>query len=400
MTKQRLYPLLALAALSAGSAQAYDLSLGTNIPPITVHGFASQGYLLTSDYNYLAPDTEQGSFQFSEIGLNVAMNPFPNTRVAVQAFDFDVGTVGQYDPFLDYGLIEYTVSDELGIRAGRIRRPAGIYNDIQDIDLARTFVLLPQGIYDARWRDWSAGLDGGELFGDIKLSKLGSLSYAAYAGQVSMEENGGVARYAESGGATLSTIDSTPMFGAQLWYNTPIDGLRFGASVSYMNNFGYTIITPIPAADGGPALHQVGNVLFQQYSAEYLWKKWTFQAEYATYNFTGNSYFPAAGNAFVPTSLVGYTGDNPESWYVAASYRINKLIEAGAYYTQYKDNDGGAWQNDAALSLRFDLRDWWIFKIEGHCINGTGLLRDNGDNSVQNNNETWFMLAVKTTVSF
>lgn len=43
MTKQRLYPLLALAALSAGSAQAYDLSLGTNIPPITVHGFASRG---------------------------------------------------------------------------------------------------------------------------------------------------------------------------------------------------------------------------------------------------------------------------------------------------------------------------------------------------------------------
>jgi len=400
MIKSHLYPLLALAAFSAGSAQAYDLALGTNIPPITVHGFASQGYLLTSDYNYLAPDTEQGSFQFSEIGLNVAMNPFPNTRIAVQAFDFDVGTVGQYDPFLDYGLIEYTVNDELGIRAGRIRRPAGIYNDIQDIDLARTFVLLPQGVYDSRWRDFSAGLDGGELFGDIKLSKLGSLSYAAYAGQVSMEENGGVARYAENGGTILSTIDSTPIFGAQIWYNTPIDGLRFGANLTYMENFGYTVITAIPAAYGGPALHQVGNVLLQQYSAEYVWKKWTFQAEYYTYNFTGHSYFPAAGNAYVPPSLVGNTGDNPESWYAAASYRINKLMEAGAYYTQFKDNTDGSWQNDAALSLRFDLKDWWIFKVEGHCINGTGLLRDNGDNAVRNNNETWFMLAVKSTISF
>jgi hypothetical protein len=396
----RLALAITASILTACQTQAYDLTLSTNFPPISVHGFGSQGFLYSSDYNYLAPDTKNGSFQFTEMGLNLSMNPFPRTRIAVQGFDFDVGTVGQYDPFLDYALIEYTLNDQVGIRAGRIRRPSGIYNAIQDIDLARTFVLLPQGMYDARWRDWSAGLDGGELFGEFSLHQAGSLSYEAYAGMVSMEENGGVARYVQDGGTTLDTIDSTPIVGGQLWYNTPLDGLRIGAAVSYLSNFGYTVTTAIPAAFGGPDLHQVGNVLMQQFSVEYLWKQWTFQAEYSTYNFTGHSYLPAAGNAYAPPSMVGNAGDRPETWYVAASRRLNKLIEVGAYYTQFKDNSAGSWQNDAALSLRFDLTDWWIFKVEGHCIDGTGLLRDDADNPIRNNNDTWFMLAVKTTLSF
>lgn len=399
----------ALGAAAACGASAYEVPLsffGTNMPPLEFHGFASQGYLLSSDYNYLADDTKNGSFQFSEFGLNVSMNPFPNTRIAVQGFAFDVGNVGQYDPFLDYALIEYTVNDELGIRAGRIRRPSGIYNDIQDIDLARTFVLLPQGMYDARWRDWSAGLDGLELFGDFKLPKAGSLSYAAYAGMVNMQENGGVARYAENGSLPVDTMDDTPTFGAQVWYNTPVDGLRFGANVTYMSEFGFTSSGESPI-QVGPGVylpgqinsHTVGNVLFQQFSAEYLWRSWTFQAEYYTYNFTGWSHvqinIPAAQQTI---SQLQSTGDNPDTWYAAVSYRLNKHVDLGTYYSMWED--AGAKQNDLALCLRLDLKDWWIFKIEGHYIEGTGLLRDDADNPVRNNNSGWFMLAVKTTLSF
>ena len=395
------------AILAAGGAAAYEVPLsffGTNMPPLEFHGFASQGFLYSSDYNYLADDTKNGSFQFSEIGLNVSMNPFPHTRIAVQGFDFDVGNVGQYDPFLDYALVEYTVNDEVGIRAGRIRRPAGIYNAIQDIDLARTYVLLPQGMYDARWRDWSAGLDGGELFGSFSLRKAGSLAYEVYGGMVNMSDNGGVARYAAAANnINVTSIDSTPIVGGQLWYNTPVDGLRFGASVGYMSNFGLsgTATTGIPV---GPGItvpgyinsHSVGDVFVQQYSAEYLWKNWTFQAEYATYDMTGYShasiYIPAAQKTL---SQVSSFPDNPGTWYLAVSHRFNKLIEVGTYYTQFEDN--GARQNDAALCLRLDLKDWWLFKIEGHYLEGNGLLRDG---TPLNNNAGWFMLAVKTTVSF
>ena len=112
-----------------------------------------------------------------------SVNPFPRTHIAVQSCAlFDVGDAGQYRPFLDYASVDYTFNDYIGVRGGRIRKPGGIYNHIQDVDLARTFVMLPQGVYDARFRDLSATIDGRELFGNVPLGKVGGLSYELYAG--------------------------------------------------------------------------------------------------------------------------------------------------------------------------------------------------------------------------
>jgi hypothetical protein len=315
--------------------------------------------------------------------------------------------VGQYDPILDYALVEYTFNDEVGVRAGRIRRPSGIYNAIQDIDLARTYVLLPQGMYDSRWRDWSASLDGGEIFGAFSLgkaAKAGSLSYEAYAGVVNMADNGGPARYIENGlppapYGQFNGIDSTPIFGGQLWYNTPIDGLRFGASLAYMQNWGYSVSVPVPGL-GITDLHGVGNIVLQQYSAEYLWKQWTFQAEYYTYDLTGHQYLSAYNNA-----VAGVADDNPQTWYVAASRRLNKYFELGTYYTEYRDfstssNNSDGHQNDVALTLRVDPFSWWTFKVEVHHLDGTALLREDSNNPQPHNGDGWFMVAVKTTFSF
>ena len=402
---RKLFLTFTAGVLATTGARAYELKLGTNMPPVDFHGFVSQGFLLSSAYDYLGESTRSGDPKFFEAGVNASFNPFPRTHITAQGFMFDVGNVGEYQPFLDYAQADYTFNDEIGVRAGRIRRPQGIYNAIQDIDLARTFVLLPQGMYDARWRDWSAGLDGGDLFGNIGLgkgAKAGSISYEAYAGLVNMTGNGGVARYIENGLppspiGSFQDIDSTPVFGGQLWYNTPVDGLRFGASLAFMDGFGYNVTVNPPYGPG--SLHNVGNVILQQYSAEYLWKNWTFQAEYYTYNVKADEHARAYGNA-----VVGSVSDNPATWYVAASYRFNKYFETGAYYTQFRDySTSGAnpdgHQNDAALSFRFDPKDWWTFKIEGHFIQGTGLLRDNNNNPVRDNSD-WFMLAVKTTVSF
>ena len=113
-----------------------DLHIG-NLPPIAFHGFASQGFLYSSDYNYLG-DTSDGSLKYGELGLNAMWSPCDRTRIAIQGFAFDVGDVGRYYPILDYASIEYTFDDTIGIRVGRIRRPGGIYNSIQDVDLART----------------------------------------------------------------------------------------------------------------------------------------------------------------------------------------------------------------------------------------------------------------------
>jgi hypothetical protein len=392
--KWRLFSILLLAPLAAitdARLQAADLKLfGTNGPPVDFHGFVSQGFLYSSAYNYLG-ESSRGSFKFTEAALNASFNPLPRTRITAQAFTYDVGEAGKYDVVLDYASAEYTFNDEVGIRAGRIRRPQGIYNDIQDVDVARTFVLLPQGMYDARWRDFYVSLDGGEFFGTIPLQRAGSLAYDVYAGLVSPSMDGGLAMQLHNSLPSFIHLDSiTPaaMFGGQLWWNTPIDGLRFGASglILPSSTFVSTIQTP-----GGP-IHpdNRNNVVVQQYSAEYLWRGWTFQSEF---------YF-----SHLQPAAAGMSDTHIFSWYASAAYRFNKWFEAGSYYTEYYGDTSQSgnslfYQKDAALALRFDPKDWWTFKIEGHYIRGTGLLQDNPDNPVQNDNG-WFMLAVKTTFSF
>lgn len=386
--------------MTACGAHAYDLSLGTNLPPVDIHGFVSQGLLYSSSYNYLG-DTKAGSLQFTEMGINAAFNPFPRTRIAIQGFDFDVGDVNQYQPFLDYALIEYTFNDYLGVRAGRVRRPGGIYNAIQDIDLARTSVLLPQGIYDCRWRDFSASLDGVDVFGNIPLNAAGSLSYEVYAGFISMANNGGVARQIENGLppapiGKFNGMDQCEIIGSQLWYNTPVDGLRAGWSGGYIQDFGYQITIAPPYGPG--RIQAKDNIPFGQASLEYVWKSWTFQSEFYTYQVSGNQY---AYNGTVP---IASSTTRSEAWYVGAAYRFNKRFEVGSYYTEYygdvtQMDNSLQFQKDLALSFRYDPTDWWVCKIEGHYIHGTGLLQDNGSNPNQHDNG-WFMLAVKTTFSF
>ena len=390
-----VFLLTPLATVTTGRLEAGELKLfGTNGPPLDFHGFVSQGFIYSSDYNYLG-DSSRGSFRFTEAGLNVSLNPFPRTRIAAQGFTYDIGQAGQYDLLLDYALAEYTFNDYAGIRAGRIRRPEGIYNDIQDVDLARTWVLLPQGMYNARWRDSYLSVDGGEFFGALPLSAAGNLSYELYYGLQRPQLDGGLALQKANlpPFSKLVWINSPRMGGGQLWWSTPLNGLRAGVALNYDQDLMFR-------TEAGRL--SKGSPFTQHYSLEYLWKSWTFQAEYLRYII---DYQNSGGG--LPNSTKHL---EPDTWYFGGAYRFNKWIETGGYYTEYyadANNRSGAglpmpsdaYQKDAALSFRFDPTDWWIFKIEGHYIRGTAQLFDNVNNPVRNGN-CWWMLAVKTTLSF
>ncbi|HXN35823.1 MAG TPA: hypothetical protein VN877_06605 [Opitutaceae bacterium] len=387
--------LAELAVITTGRLAAVELSMpDSKLPAIDVHGFLSQGLLDSSDYNYLG-DSSHGSYKFTEAGLNASFNPFPRTRIAAQEFTYDVGPAGNYDVVLDYALVEYTFNDHLGIRAGRIRRPEGLYNDIQDVDLARTWVLLPQGMYNARWRDFYVSEDGAEIFGTFSLNQAGSLSYELYDGLQHPKLDGGLALQKANlpPFSKLTWINSPNLGGGQLWWNTPLEGLKAGLALNYDEG-----LTFINAA----GRQSKGSPITQHYSLEYLRDSWTFQAEYLRFKI---NYLNTGGGLPASTKLI-----EPDTWYVSAAYRFNRWFEAGGYYTTYcadVNNRHGkglqfpsdANQADTALSLRFDVTPWWIFKVEGHYIKGTAQLLDNAANPVRGNNG-WSMLAVKTTLSF
>ena len=85
------------------------------------------------------------------------------------------------------------------------------------------------------------------------------------------------------------------------------------------------------------------------------------------------------------------SGIKEEGYYGLVSYRINSLIEIGTYYSVYypdlDDKDGDrfaaqqrdkfeAWRKDTTLSVRFDLNENWLLKLEWHYIDGLAPILD------------------------
>jgi site-specific DNA-methyltransferase (adenine-specific) len=142
---------------------------------------------------------------------------------------------------------------------------------------------------------------------------------------------------------------------------------------------------------------------------------------------TGDSGLPwrgydptAHGRHWQPASYVyskynELTGEG-ESYYLMASYRFVDWFTLGGYYSIYypnmDDRDGDtttvnnvpvdhrAWEKDLALTLRFDINEYWIFKVEGHAVDGTAnvLITDNNGNDFSESQ--WYYGAAKLTFNF
>jgi len=153
-----------LAAM-AGSALAGQL---------VVHGIISQGYLNSTDYNYLIP-SEAGSFSFNETLLNVGANVNDNIRVGAQVMARNLGHAGNENVVLDWAYGDYRFSDEFGVRVGKVKTPFGLYNQTRDVDMVRNSILLPQSVYTEVFRDVMNAFEGASIYGTLALGESASL---------------------------------------------------------------------------------------------------------------------------------------------------------------------------------------------------------------------------------
>ena len=113
---------------------------------VDIHGFASQGYLKSDDNNYLA-NTEDGTAEFTEVGINFSKE-FDQLRIGLQLLSRDLGDYGDNEIYLDWAMGDYRFNEMLGIRIGKVKTPVGLYNQERDLDMLRIPVLLPAAVYD------------------------------------------------------------------------------------------------------------------------------------------------------------------------------------------------------------------------------------------------------------
>jgi hypothetical protein len=359
--------------------QAQDFKLFDRT--LQVHGFMSQGFVYTNDNNWLTMNTSQGSAAFTDFGLNLSTRISDKLRVGAQAYDRNLGQLGQYHPSLDWALADYRLKSWFGVRGGKVKTTLGLYTDTQDEDFLRPFALLPQSIYPTDLRDATISHLGGDVYGNIFLKhRLGDLSYTAYAGHRSDSIYSGYPYYFSSFGAHITSFGGL-QYGADLRWNTPLKGLLIGASRMNEDIAGKgSAINPFnPGAGLVPYSETSKADWTNQLYGEYTVGRLRIDSEYRRY-WRNQNLFGGTSESF---------GD-VRGWYVSGAYRIRKQLQIGSYYSRYRVTDvvAGALSvfyppqtddslpadhdYDKVITGRVDLNRFWNLKIEGHFMNGYG----------------------------
>jgi hypothetical protein len=379
--------MVATAVLLAVSpALAVELGSEGDLASVEAHAFVSQGFILTSANNYLDNSTTKGSLRFTEVGINFTKQVTDNLRVGLQLFASDLGPTGNFNAKMDWFYLDYHWQDWLGFRAGRVKIPFGLYNEVNDVDSGRVPILLPQSVYPIENRTYLLAQTGGELYGYARMGGAGALEYRLYGGTILFDDT-----TTTGSPYQIASIDIPFLGGGRVLWETPIDGLRMGASVQSLRLDAVLVAAGQQVSVKIPATLGVGSL---EYSAHDL----LLAAEYSRWYVSAESSNPAL---FPQSSTVS------ERAYAMASYRVAKWFQPGAYYSVLfpdVDNRSGRAniQEDLAATFRFDVNSHWLVKLEGHYMVGTAGLSSalNGNAPLSALDKTWGAFLVKTTAYF
>jgi hypothetical protein len=391
----------------AGSAMAFDAS------QIRVNGFVSQGYITSSNNQFMVKDSTEGSFQLNEAGLTINAPVDDKLRVGLQLLSRDFGSEGNNQIKLDWGYGDYRVSDMLGFRAGKIKAPMGLYNQGRDSDFLRYTALLPQGLYAEQRRDYTVANTGFGVYGNIQLGGAGDIDYQAVVGEINVSEdntllksnlwdtNAFLLAFGPPGGplATELVYESGETTNAALVYNLPVDGLRMG--LSYMENSGVIDVKSF-GLSMGEMTNKTGD--FVIWSAEYANDLFVLASEFWTLSTVTDM------TAIFGPGPFSVSENDSEGYYLQATLVVpgaDGLYLTGLYdvYHPNKESTSGPteYRNDSALAIRYDVTESFSLKAEFHDVEGAaGVSRflNNPDPMTDLREENWNYSVVKASYVF
>ena len=153
--------IAALALLLPASALA--------APEHQVHGFAAQGFALSSGNNIIG-DSTSGNFQYFEMGVNGTVQTDYRVQFSAQELVRKSGSLDDGDLRLDYGFADLQALTgpvvDGGLRIGRVKNPFGLFNETRDVVFTRPGILLPLSVYfdTSGVRSLLFSSNGGQLY--------------------------------------------------------------------------------------------------------------------------------------------------------------------------------------------------------------------------------------------
>ncbi len=345
--------LLTLLCLCAAGLVAQDLE------SLQIHGFATQGFLYSTNNNYLTMKSSDVSLQWTEgaISLNDAVTN--KLRVGIQVHMYQMGQIGGPQVLVDWASGDYKVNDSLGLRVGKVKLPFGLFNDSQDVDTLFLWVLLPQCNYPDDNRDFNLALLGGMVYGRPSLGHYGRVQYGGYVGENRLDANGGYVLQLSQYGLTFPSPPSGKVVGGDLRWLTPVQGLSIGASIQRQGLDG----------SGPQGTIHISPVLLTGYYAEWKKGRWYFAGEYWR--------MPMTVLAQVETVPIAQSVD-PRSWYPMISYQLTRKLQLGTYYAHEVNKAGNTAQpqnysKDWVMSGRYNFNSNFYGKLEGHFLHGNAI---------------------------
>jgi hypothetical protein len=348
---------LAMGVVPATAQSLEDLN-------IQIHGYATQGFLYTTQNNIFTTSSSNGSPAWTEAVVNITAQPNPKLRIGVQGRYFLLGNFGNAIT-LDWAAADYKANDKFGARFGKVKTPSGLFNETQDIDPSYIWSLLPQGIYPIESRNSVLAHYGGVVYGSFKLGpSLGKIEYRGWGGERVIGTDDGYFVNQREAGLNLPNGLSGVTIGGALHWKTPISGLMIGASDGRDEKWSSALTAGGGALTGAETLNPFNlQSFFGRYEKNKLMVagEWNRLPVQGALTFTG-----------VPASPVNL---DQRAWYGMATYKLTDKLTAGVYDSQSVDHQaalGPARHSlDWAASGRYDFNQFLYAKAEQHFIDGT-----------------------------
>ena len=365
-----------------------------------VHGFLTQGFVKTTANSFFG-DSEDGSFDFTELGVNATWEPFPNLRLSGQLLSRRAGEMDDGSPRVDFALADLSIASavdtKFNILVGRVKNPIGLYNETRDVAFTRPGVFLPQTVYFQRVRSLALSADGIAL----KLNRffdVGNLEVQLGLGDPIIDENVEFA-YLGRGFAGDYEADGLSWVG-RIMFETPDQRWRFALSAAE-TSLDFDGAEEDLVGTGGT------DLLFMVASAQYSAKTITVSLEYVQHP-VGYSGF--AGTLFQGASPTAEGYYLQAHWKLAADLALMLRYERG--YIDKSDRNGNIFKSTTGLpahsrfhkafafGARWDASPDFAFFAEYQHSKGTFTLSNRENLNPFDTERDWDMFAISASYRF
>jgi hypothetical protein len=264
---RRISIAITVASLLLGAIAVND-ALAGDFDAFSLHGFGSQTYFQTSANTYMGAD-HTGTWDNNFLGLVGAVDLNDKSKLWAQLETSSTDTT-----HFTWFFVDYRLSDDSTVHAGRVKLPLGIYNDSIDTKFLQQSSLEP-ALYQAAADLVSDSYTGVGYDYDQRLGDAGNISWQFYGGN-----NDDRNPPADSRDRRIA--------GARVTYDTPVNGLRFLLSANL------TQVQILATANLVDETRWIASV-------DYLQGLWDLKSEYGAHHLLGvasDAYYVQIGRKF------------------------------------------------------------------------------------------------------